>query len=183
VPVDGTEAQPSHGARERVEAAAHVDGLDGDEHADCRGQAQHERSARTSRTRVSSSKSPPSSSERSPTRTRYRASDRGVEAGTSTTSRGDGAIFADRERFIRHALSERPSNPRLRAYAPAVIPAAFAALNQRRASRSSSIFGCIARDPARTRHPRHPGVAERSRSQERLPLCTVHRILRRLSIG
>ena len=42
VPIDGVEPESTHGAGERVERTAHVERLDGDEHANCGREAQHE---------------------------------------------------------------------------------------------------------------------------------------------
>ncbi len=91
MPVDWVEPESTHRARERVEAAAHVDGLDDDEDPDRRRQAQHAPSARTSRTTTASSKSLSSSIAKTPRRTTYRAAERDTGAGTSSTIRGDGS--------------------------------------------------------------------------------------------
>src|SRR5690606_5372770 len=164
---------PSHGPGERIEGTAHVDRLDGDEHANRGRQAQHERSARTRRTRVSSWNASVTSISAPATRTTYRASARAGPARTSSTNRGVEllriGLAAPRERLIRHALSDRPSIPCCRAHAPALSPAAFAAFRHARASCSSWILRRIARDGDREHRPGHPGVAERSPRARRGP--------------
>jgi len=69
VAVDRIQPESTYRASERVERPTHVDRLDRDEHADAGGEAQHERSARTRRTRDASRKSSESSIAISPTRT------------------------------------------------------------------------------------------------------------------
>jgi len=184
MPIDRVEPEPPHRARERVERAPHIERLDGDEHADRRRQAQHERNIATTRRSVSSRKSSPNSIDAVPIRSAYRAALGTLGAATSSTSPGDiGESCARgvrperstrppadaRVRFSRHAFSERPSTPCARAHVPIRPPAARTAARHARASRSSSIFRSFA-----TRHLReapqagaleagdHPGVADGS---------------------
>ena len=88
---------------------------------------------------------------------------------TSRRDRFGAAVAPRRARFIRQALSDRPSMPLARTHCWIVPPASFAAARLRRASRSSVIFGCCstarlletleaARGPGR----RHPGVTDGS---------------------
>jgi hypothetical protein len=82
VPVDGIEAQATHGAREPHRRSRACRSARRQRTRDGGRQAQHERNAPTTRMSVSSSKSEPSSIARSRTRTSYRASSRAIGAGT-----------------------------------------------------------------------------------------------------
>jgi hypothetical protein len=113
--------KPANRAGKRVERSAHVDGLDGHEHARG-GWEACARSAPTSPRSVATSKSLPTSTRTSPTRTTSRAGAAGRVAGISTTSAARGAGVAQHDlggaagrhrgpKFIRHAFSHRPSTP------------------------------------------------------------------------
>lgn len=121
--VDGLETEASNGFGERVERAAHVDGLDRDEDADRRRKAQRDRSTSTTRRSVSAAASSPNSSRAPPTSSTYRAHvvPMGPRGTSSTRALATGRGFAARlvrgayasplSKLIFHAWSERPSMP------------------------------------------------------------------------
>ena len=95
-------------------------------------------------------KSSATSISRSPTRTTYRAAAWSEGVGTSSINFGFVIADGDKPRLTDQAWSDRPSTPCLRAHAPRLSPAAFAAFTHARASRSSQIFR-IARTLAASR--------------------------------
>src|SRR3954451_11634134 len=126
--VDGGETETPNGTREGIERAAHVDGLDRDEDADRRRQAQHERSAWSTRRSVSAETSSPNARRAPPTSRRYRAwvplaASRGINSTRALATGGrtfDARRFAPASvcrlsRFNLQARRERPSTPCARA--------------------------------------------------------------------
>jgi hypothetical protein len=121
VAVDRIEPEPPDGTSESVERAAHVEGFDRDEHAHRGGQAQHARSASSTRRSVDAEASSPNSNRASSTTRTYRAAGppRGISGTSSTSACADdggaarrlGAVLLLPSRFTSQPCSDRPSIP------------------------------------------------------------------------